>query len=154
MKRFLFSVIVLTIMIYPVYAKLAFNGSAYPIGEPIQEYFAAQNQNYQKSVIYIFFNNDNLCFDCPQAIELTEQIFNEYYADKYHMFVINYQEDNEYNFASAYKLTSPLAIVLVKIQNGEVLGYQKISNPQFMIQTGADYITYLRQRIDQYLGQF
>ena len=67
------------------------------------------------------------------------------------MFVINYQEDDEYDFAQAYKLNSPLAIVLVKIQDGMALGYQKISNPQNMLQLGQDYILYLRQQIDNYL---
>ena len=68
------------------------------------------------------------------------------------MFVINYAEDNEYDFDTAYKLNSPLAIVLVKIENGNVVGYQKISNPQNMLSLGEDYITYLRQQIDSYLG--
>ena len=139
-------------MIYPVYAKLAFNSGNYPIGEPLEEYFAAENQNYNKSIIYIFFNNNQDCYHCPQAISLTEQIYNEYYTDKYSMFVINYEEDNEYDFATAYKLNSPLAIVMVKVQDGEVLGYQKISNPQNMLSLGEDYILYLRQQIDNYLG--
>ena len=129
MKRFFLAIIALAIMIYPVCAKLVFNGSDYPIGEPLQEYFAAEEQNYNKSIIYIFFNNNEICYQCPQAIELTEQIFNEYYANKYSMFVINYAEDNEYDFATAYNLDSPLAIVMVKIQDGQALGFQKISNP-------------------------
>ncbi|MBQ2811271.1 MAG: hypothetical protein IJF12_03780, partial [Alphaproteobacteria bacterium] len=70
----------------------------------------------------------------------------------YSMFVINYQEDNEYDFATAYNLTSPLAIVLVKIQDGQALGYQKISNQQNMLSLWQDYILYLRQQIDNYLG--
>ena len=149
---FLF-IIALATMVYPAQAQLVFNPDAYPIGEPIQEYFAAKNQHYTKSIIYVFFNNNDVCFNCPQTIELTEQVYNEYYTDKYSMYVINYQDDNEYDFAYAYKLNSPLAIVLVKIHDGEVWGYQKISNPQYMIQEGADFITYLRKRIDQYLGQ-
>jgi hypothetical protein len=152
MKRFLLSITLLAIMIYPVYAQLAFNNGSYPINEPLAEYFAAENQNYNKSIIYIFFNNDNDCYECPQAVDVTEQIYNQYYREKYSMFVINYAEDNEYDFAQAYNLNSPLAIVLVKIDNGNVLGYKKISNPQNMIQLGEDYILYLRQQIDNYLG--
>jgi hypothetical protein len=110
-----------------------------------------EDENYNKSIIYIFFNNNEFCYKCPQAIELAEQVYNEYYSDKYSMFVINYQEDDEYDFASAYKLNSPLAIVLVKIQDGQALGYQKISNPQNMLSLGQDYILYLRQQIDNYL---
>jgi len=153
MKKILFAILVLTIMIYPVVAKLTFNSGEYPLGEPIQEYFAAENQNYNKSIIYIFFNNNQDCYDCQQAIELTEQVYNEYYQGKYLFFAINYEEDNEYDFSSAYKLNAPLSVVLVKIQYGNVLGYKKISNPQNMIQLGEDYILYLKQQIDEYLGQ-
>ncbi len=153
MKKILFAILVLTIMIYPVVAKLTFNSGEYPLGEPIQEYFAAENQNYNKSIIYIFFNNNQDCYDCQQAIELTEQVYNEYYQGKYLFFAINYAEDNEYDFSSAYKLNAPLSVVLVKIQYGNVLGYKKISNPQNMIQLGEDYILYLKQQIDEYLGQ-
>ena len=152
MKKLLFSIAVLTVMIYPVYSKLAFNEADYPLSQPLQEYFSAEDQNYNKSIIYIFFNNDQDCYQCPQAVEVTEQVYNQYYNNKYSMFVINYAEDNEYDFATAYKLNSPLAIVLVKIENGNAVGYQKISNPQNMLSLGEDYITYLRQQIDSYLG--
>ena len=152
MKRFLFAVAVLTVMIYPVYAKLEFNSGFYPSNEPLQEYFAAENQNYNKSIIYIFFNNNQDCYQCPQTIDITEQIYNQYYNDKYSMFVINYEEDMEYDFARAYNLNAPLAIVLVKVQDGYVSGYQKISNPQNMLSLGEDFILYLKQQIDNYLG--
>ena len=152
MKKFLFAIAVLSVMIYPVYAQLSFNSGFYPINEPLSEYFAAENQNYNKSIIYIFFNNDQDCYQCPQAVYLTEQLYNEYYSNKYSLFVINYQEDNEYDFANAYKLNSPLSIVLVKSQDGNVLGYKQISNPQNMLQLGQDYISYLKQEIDDYLG--
>lgn len=152
MKRFLFAVMVLTIMIYPVYANLVFNSAGYPLNQPLQEYFSAEDQNYNRSIIYIFFNNDQDCYQCPQTVEITEQVYNQYYSNKYSMFVINYAEDTEYDFATAYKLNSPLAIVLVKIENGNVVGYQKINNPQNMLSFGEDYILYLKQQIDTYLG--
>ena len=152
MKRFLFAITVLTIMIYPVYANLVFNSGNYPIDQPLQEYFDAENQNYNESIIYIFFNNYQDCYQCPQTVALTEQIYNQYYSEKYSMFVINYEEDNEYNFAQAYNLNAPLAIVLVKVEDGNAVGYQKISNPQNMLSMGEDYVLYLKQQIDNYLG--
>ncbi len=152
MKIFYIVVLFLLTTAYPMHAKLIFNGAEYPLNEPLKEYFAAEDQNYNKSVIYIFFNNYQNCDNCQQAIELTEQVYNEYYNGKYSMFVINYEEDNEYDFASAYKLGEPLSIVLVKIQDGVVLGYQKISDPQNIISLGEDYITYLRQQIDSYFN--
>ncbi|MBE6450796.1 MAG: hypothetical protein E7016_02400 [Alphaproteobacteria bacterium] len=152
MKICLYLALFFMVIVNPLSANPVFNSGNYPIDEPLQEYFAAEDENYNKSIIYIFFNNTQDCYDCPQAVELTEQVYNEYYSDTYSMFVINYQEDNEYDFATAYNLTSPLAIVLVKIQDGQALGYQKISNPQNMLSLGQDYILYLRQQIDNYLG--
>ena len=151
LKTFLYIIALFLVAIKAVSANPTFNSGNYPLDEPLQEYFAAEDENYNKSIIYIFFNNNEFCYQCPQAIELAEQVYNEYYSDKYSMFVINYQEDDEYDFAQAYKLNSPLAIVLVKIQDGMALGYQKISNPQNMLQLGQDYILYLRQQIDNYL---
>lgn len=132
-------------------AQPVFEGN-YPLNQPLEEYFAAQDENYNKSIIYIFYNNDTDCYQCPQTIELTEQIFNQYYNGTYSLFVINYEEDEEYDFASAYGLTEPLAIVLVKISNGQNLGYVKLPNPQNMLSTGQDFTNYLTEQINSYLG--
>jgi len=132
-------------------AQPAFEGN-FPPGQPLQEYFAAEDENYNKSIIYIFYNNDE-CYQCPQTIELTEQIFNRYYNGRYSLFVINYAEDDMYNFAGAYRLDAPLSIVLVKISDGESLGWQKIDNPQNLIEATEDYTQYLTERINNFLGQ-
>lgn len=132
-------------------AQPVFEGN-YPLNQPLEEYFAAQDENYNKSIIYIFYNNDTDCYQCPQTIELTEQIFNQYYNGTYSLFVINYEEDDESDFASAYELTEPLAIVLVKISNGQNLGYVKLPNPQNMLSTGQDFTNYLTEQINSYLG--
>lgn len=131
-------------------AQPVFEGN-YPLNQPLEEYFAAENENYNKSIIYIFYNNYTDCYQCPQTIELTEQIFNQYYNGTYSLFVINYEEDNEYDFALAYRLTEPLAIVLVKISNGQNLGYVKLPNPQNMLSTGQDFTNYLTEQINAYL---
>lgn len=131
-------------------AQPVFEGNFSP-EQPIQEYFAAQNENYNKSIIYIFYNGDE-CYQCPQTIALTEEIYNQYYADRFSLFVINYEEDDEYNFAAAYKLDdTPLAIVLVKISDGESLGWRKINNPQNLINSTEDYTNYLTEQIDNFL---
>lgn len=131
-------------------AQLQFEG-VNPEDMTLREYFAAENQNYNKSIIYIFYNG-NECYQCPQTIALTEQIYNQYYAGRYSMFVIDYANDDEYNFIQAYHLNEPLAIVLVRIEDGQSVGWHKISNPQNMIEAPEDYTQYLTEEINNYLG--
>ena len=79
--------------------------------------------------------------------------FEHFYNGIYNLFVINYAEDNEYNFSAAYQLYEPLAIVLVKISNGEQIGYEKIGNPQQMLIIGYDYTKFLTRKINNFLGE-
>lgn len=131
-------------------AQLQYQGGYVP-DQSLQEYFAAEDQNYNKSIIYIFYNGDQ-CYDCPQTIAMTEQIFNQYYTGRYNLFVIDYANDDEYNFIEAYQLRDPLSIVLVRIEDGESLGYQKIPNPQNLIDSPEDYEQYITERINNFLG--
>lgn len=132
-------------------AQLEYQGS-FSANQPLEEYFAAEDQNYNKSIIYIFYNGDE-CYQCPQTIALTEEIYNQYYAGRYSLFVIDYENDDEYDFIEAYNLNEPLSIVLVKIQDGESLGYHKISNPQNLYEAPEDYTQYITQVINDYLGE-
>lgn len=150
MKTFL--TFIFCLLTFCVHAQPAFEGN-YPASQPLAEYFNAETGNRNKSLIYIFYNNEGICDKCAQTIELTEQIFNQFYNGIYNLFVINYAEDNEYNFAAAYQLYEPLAIVLVKINNGEQIGYEKIANPQQMLIIGYDYTDFLTKKINNFLGE-
>jgi hypothetical protein len=133
-------------------AQLTFEGGI-PATQPLSEYFQAEDMNFNKSIIYIFYNNDP-CYDCAQTIALTEEIYNQYYGDRYSLFVINQVEDTEYNFVQAYGLNAPLSIVLVRIRNGQTYGWHKIDNPQNFYQAPEDYTTYITGEINTYLGNF
>lgn len=80
----------------PLHAELTYEG-AYNPNQNLQEYFDEAYPNYDKPIIYVFFNNDP-CFQCPQTIELIEQVYNRNYQNEYSLFLINYQNDDEYNF--------------------------------------------------------
>lgn len=149
----------MTIFLAFVFYLLAFSSQAqpyfegnYPASQPLAEYFNAEEGNRNKSLIYIFYSNEGVCDKCAQTVELTEQIFNQFYNGTYNMFVLNYIEDNEYDFAAAYQLHEPLAIVLVKISDGEQIGYEKIPNPQNMLIIGYDYTDFLTRKINNFLG--
>ena len=81
-----------------------------------------------------------------------EDIYQKYYANKYSLFLINYQNDEEYNFIEMYDLKQPLEVVMVRINDGAVFGYQKIENLQNQISDITSFEEYVRYRIDSFLG--
>lgn len=117
----------------------------------MSEYFQAAYPNYDKSVIFIFFNN-NPCYDCAETVELIEQIYNKNYADKYSLFLINYKDDQEYDFITAYNLNQTLEVVLQKVEDGMALGYTKLENLQNQISDPVSFADYLTYQIDSFFG--
>lgn len=116
-----------------------------------QEYFAAENPNYAKSIIYVFFNNEP-CYTCAGAIQMLESLYNREFIDQYNMFMINYQNDNENNFVETYQLSQPLEVVLVRINDGAAFGYQKIEGLQDMTSDPVSFDGYVSQKIIDFLG--
>lgn len=150
MKNIIF-IIVACVFPCLVKAQLPQYQGAYNPQQNLQEYFAESNANYNKSIIYVFFNN-SACYGCPEAMALLEQIYQQYYSDEYSFFMINYQNDDEYNFIETYNLTQPLEVVLVRINDGAAFGYQKIENLQNQISDTFSFEEYVRYRIDSFLG--
>lgn len=150
MKQLFWAAVLVATAYFSVWAQPAFEGNVAP-NTPLEEYFSAEDGNQNKSIIYIFYNGSQ-CYQCPETIALTEQIYNRFYNGKYALFVIDYENDDEYDFINAYNLNAPLSIVLVKIDQGQTLGYQKIVNPQNLINSSTDYTQYLTERIDNFLG--
>lgn len=150
MKKLIAGTLTLIALSFSAYAGLDFEGN-YPPNQPLQEYFAAEDQNYNKSIIYIFYNGDQ-CYQCPETIALIEQIYNQYYNGRYSLFVIDYENDGEYDFISEYNLHNPLSVVLVKIADGQSMGWRKIDNPQNMMDAREDFTQYLTEQINEFLG--
>lgn len=130
--------------------QLQYEGPAAP-DQPLEQYFAAEDQNYNKSIIYVFYDNDT-CYDCPQTIDLIEQIYNRYYKDQYSLFVIDYQNDDEYNFIETYNLHLPLSVVLVRISDGATFGFEKLDDLPNRISDPESFTTYFRFRVNSFLG--
>lgn len=118
---------------------------------PLQQYFAAEDNDYKRSIIYVFFNNDS-CYGCPQTIAELEDIYNRYYQNRYSFFIINYQQDAQYDFATAYNLKEPLSVVLVKVDDGAAMGYEKLTDLQNQISDVGSLERYFRYRVDSFLG--
>ncbi len=149
MNKFLLAGVFACLMILNVQAQTAFDEN-FASNEPLQEYFAADANNENKSIIYLFYNGEQ-CFNCPQAIEMIENLYNEEYAGVYSLFVIDYTQDDGFDYAQAYDLFAPLAVVLVKIQNGEMLGYRKLNDIHVQAGNNEFYARYLSEQIDDFL---
>ena len=151
MFKFLLFIVAYLFAIGYSYAQLPQYQGEYNPNQTLQEYFAAENENYNKSIIYAFYNN-NYCYGCPQAMVMLEELYQNEYADKYSFFMIDYQTDDEYNFIEKYNLTKPLEVVLIKIEDGNALGYEKIEDLQNKISDKASFDNFVRYKIDSFLG--
>ena len=116
-----------------------------------QNYSSAISSSYSKSTIYVFFNNEP-CSECANAIDLIEQFYNQNFINKYNLFLINYQNDNEYTFTQRYNLSQPLEVVLSRFDDGFPFGYQKIENLQYMTSDPISMEKYFVERINTFFN--
>ena len=123
----------------------------YMPNQGMQEYFSAAQNDYSKSIIYIFFNNQP-CYTCADTIEMIENIYNQNFIDQYNMFIINYANDDENNFINTYQLSQPLEVVLVRVDDGATFGYQKIENLQNMTSDPISFKKYFIEEVNDFLG--
>ena len=149
--KFFWAVVLTIFVLGCAWAQIPVYQGEYNPNQNLQEYFAAEDGNYDKSIIYVFYNN-NYCYGCPQAMAMLEEIYQKYYSDKYSFFMIDYQNDEEYNFVETYQLSRPLEVVLVKIDDGASFGYQKIEDLQNMISDKISFDEFVRYKIDNFLG--
>lgn len=143
--------LLLSVSATTVSAQLAQYEGGYNPSQSLEEYFAASDENENKSIIYVFFNNEP-CENCAQAIELIENIYNDYYADEYSLFLINYAEDGDYNFIETYNLSQPLEVVLVRINDGASFGFQKIEDLQNQVDDSAIFTSNFTNEVNDFLG--
>lgn len=146
----IFLTIIALLFSFNANAQAVYNESYNP-QQNLQEYFSESNPNYNKSIIYVFYNN-NPCQTCAQAIEMIEQVYNQYYSNQYSLLLINYQNDQEYNFIETYNLSQSLVVVLVKVDDGATFGYSKIEGLQDMVFDPTSFSEYLQNRINNFLG--
>lgn len=150
MYKILWAFLIMVAIAMPLHAELTYEGGYNP-NQNLQQYFAEAYPNYDKSIIYVFYN-DNPCYSCPQAIALIEQIYDKYYSQKYSLFVIDYENDQEYNFIENYNLEEPLEVVLVKVDDGATFGYKKLENLQDQTSDPASFSENFRYQVDSFLG--
>lgn len=117
-----------------------------------EQYFQENNQNPDKSIIYIFFNNQP-CPTCPAAMDMIEKVYNQNFLNDYSLFMINYGEDNNAGFVQSYNLSEPLEVVMVYVNDGQFQGYQKIEGLQDMTSAPQAFDEYFVSQVKGYLGE-
>lgn len=115
----------------------------------IEEYVQQSEDNWNRSIIYVFYNNQK-CGRCAQAMEMIYDIYQNDYSDEFSYFEINYEVSGEGEFQYDYQLSQPLSIVLLRINDGLARGYYKIDNPQFWVEDP----NFFRDRIVSAINNF
>lgn len=107
---------------------------------------------YSRSLIYVFKRGENPCYGCNETVSMIEDVYNEYYKDKYFLYVVDYLDNDPDNYTGIYNLTQPLEVVMVKIVEDASEGYKKILNLQDDISDVVSFQLDLRADIDNFLG--
>ena len=116
----------------------------------ITQYVEENEDNWNKSIIYVFYNNEP-CEYCVEAMGLLYDIYQQDYSNQFSYFEINYQEQGEFVFSTAYMLEQPLSVVLVKINDGMSRGYYKIENPQQWLDNKQFFVQQITTAINNFL---
>lgn len=152
MKKILLAAAIFTAAPFIVQAGQLIYEGGYNPDLSFRQYVEQAYPKPQKSIIFVFTGNSQ-CYGCPQTVSLLRQYYNELYTNVYDFQVINYQQDQEYNYIQAYNLNEPLEIVLVKIENGEQTGYKKLHNLQFQYDDPTSFKETFENDVNSYLGQ-
>jgi hypothetical protein len=128
-KRWLFYTILAVLLEIPFYSGLSQYIDLSGNNPYINEYLSEDAENWNKSIIYVFYNNEP-CYECPRAMDMIYNIYEQNYALDFSYFEINYQDEGNNVLQNDYQLNQPLSIVLLRINDGMARGYYKIENPQ------------------------
>ncbi len=132
-------------------AELYYEGGYNP-NLTLQQQLAADNPYYPRPIIFVFYNN-NPCYECPQTIELIEDVYNANYQGIYDFYIINYQDDLNYNFIQNYNLSQPLEVVLQQVVDGQMTNFRKLEYLQNQISDPTSFFDNLTYQINSFLGE-
>lgn len=132
-------------------AELYYEGGYNP-NLTLQQQLAADNPYYPRPIIFVFYNN-NPCYECPQTIELVEDIYNANYKGTYDFYIINYQDNENYNFIQNYNLSQPLEVVLQQVVDGQMTNFRKLDYLQDQISDQTSFFDNFTYQINSFLGE-
>ena len=152
MQKLLWAFLLGFAVILPLHAELTYQGEYNP-SMTLQEYFQAAYPHYDKPIIYVFYNDTNMtCENCAQTIELIEQVYDNNFQNQYSLYIIDYGNDDEYNFIETYQLSQPLEVVLVQVDDGAEFGYKKIEGLNYQTSDPISFADNLKYQIESFLA--
>lgn len=98
----------------------------------------------------IFYNSANTCEKCPQTIDLLISILKKNYQKKLHAYLIDANRHPE--FISAFHLSGPLTLVIIRISDGAAFGYRKLTGLQSEISSPRAFSRRITEFINNFLG--
>ena len=150
-KRWITYVVMILMALYPSYAVVAQYVDSSGDNSMLREYFEEDEDNWNRSIIYVFYNNEP-CESCADAMGMIYNLYEQQYSNLYSYFEINYQEPGEEEFAINYQLMQPLSVVLVRINDGMAKGYKRIDNPQYWVSDPSYLVMYLSNEINNFFN--
>jgi len=116
----------------------------------IQQYVEESPENWDKSILFVFYDGSIYCKTCPKAIEMVYDLYARKFITALNIFEIDYSKRSEFTMQIDYNLTQPLSLVVVRINDGLSQGYYKIDNPQDWI----DDPFYFDEKIANLINEF
>ncbi len=107
-----------------------------------QLYINPEHQTLPEALI--IYNSANPCENCQLATDMLIKILKQNYRHKLRAYLINLEDHPQ--FAYAFKIDSPLTLVMIHISDGASFGFQKL--------TDLESYTYTPQIFDRRVNEF
>lgn len=98
----------------------------------------------------IFYNSANTCENCDNAIRLLETTLKNNYEGQMHAYLIDIEKHPE--FISAFSLSGPLTLVIIRISDGAAFGYKKLTGLQSIATEPRIFSHKVTEFINNFLG--
>ena len=122
MLKIFWSFLILVAIALPLHAELYYEGGYNP-NQTLQQQLAEDNPRYPRPIIFVFYDN-NPCYECPQTIELIENIYNKYFAE----------------------------VVLQRVEDGQMTAFRKLEYLQNQISDPVSFSENLQYQINSFLN--
>lgn len=97
----------------------------------------------------IFYSSANACETCPETIDKLIAVLKQNYQSKLHAYLIDTARHPE--FISAFRLSGPLNLVIIRISDGASFGYRKLSGVQSFSGSSAVFSRHITRFINNFL---
>lgn len=98
----------------------------------------------------IFYSSANTCQNCHQAIDMLISVLRKNYQGKLHAYLIDTARHPE--FISAFRLSGPLTLVIIRISDGAAFGFDKLAGLQSQTENPQAFARRVIEFINNFLG--